>query len=158
MNYHHYMVLPTELLDRLLALSIMLNKDMAVQLGRDELTQARTHLIWELHQRGPVTQQTLASALKVSPRNVTSLVDALAASGHVTREPHPDDRRAFLITLTERGTAAASSLEKDHDQLAQNLFGSIPDADLNAAARALEHAQQRLAELMETHYGKEGPS
>ena len=36
---------PGELLNRLLSLTMMLTKDMAVQLGRDGLTPARTHLL-----------------------------------------------------------------------------------------------------------------
>lgn len=158
MKYSHYMASPTELLDRLLSLSIMLNKDMATWFGEAGLTEARTHLLWELHLSGPVTQQALASALQVSPRNVTSLVDALVASGHVTRERHPDDRRAFLITLTDQGKAFTEAMEKDHARLAQDLFGSVSARDRAATERALEHASQRLTELFETHYGKEGPS
>ncbi len=115
---------------------------------------ARTQLIWELHRRGPVTQQTLAAALEVSPRNVTSLVDALAASGHVSRDPHPDDRRAFLITLTERGAEAAAAMAEDHEQLARDLFGAASGDERAATGRALDHAQQRLTELIAEDLGK----
>ncbi|WP_161606102.1 MarR family winged helix-turn-helix transcriptional regulator [Microlunatus speluncae] len=149
---------PTELLNRLLALSMMLSKDMAVQLGQAGLTPARTHLLMELHQRGPVTQQTLAAALQVSPRNVTSLVDGLVESGHATRERHPDDRRAFLVTLTELGATAAAAMDRDHAQLARDLFGSLPADDRAAAARTLAHAEERLNELFQAHYGKREPS
>ena len=143
------MASPTELLDQLLALSIMLQKDMTTKLGQDGLTVARTHLVWELHHRGPVTQQTLAAALEVTPRNVTSLVDALVASGHVSRDPHPDDRRAFLITLTERGARSAAAMAEDHQQLARDLFATVPGDDLAATGRVLDRAQHRLAELIE---------
>ena len=66
------------------------------------LTPSRTHLLWELGHRGPVPQRVLAEALKVTPRAVTGLVDALAADGLVTREPHPTDRRAALVTLNRK--------------------------------------------------------
>ncbi len=158
MNYAQNMTRPTDLLNRLLSLSLMLSKDLTVQLGKEGLTPARTQLLMELHHRGPVTQQTLAAALQVSPRNVTSLVDGLVESGHATRERHPDDRRAFLITLTDRGAAAAAAMDRDHAQLARDLFGSVPAADRDAAGRTLEHAEQRLNELFEAHYGKREPS
>lgn len=149
---------PGDLLNRLLSLTMMLTKDMAVQLGREGLTPARTHLLLELHRRGPVTQQTLAVALQVSPRNVTSLVDGLVESGHASRDRHPDDRRAFLITLTVRGQEAAEAMDRDHAQLADDLFGALPTADRDAAARTLAHAEDRLNELFEAHYGKREPS
>ena len=49
------------------------------------LTRARAAVIWQLQERGPVTQRTLSQALRVSPRNVTGLLDALEAGGYVTR-------------------------------------------------------------------------
>jgi hypothetical protein len=70
-------------------------RDATQALGALDLTPSRAHLLWELGQRGPVTQQVLA-ALRVTPRAMTGLVDALVASGLVTREPHPNDRRAAL--------------------------------------------------------------
>jgi hypothetical protein len=71
-----------------LDLVVLLNDDMTRSLARDGLTVSRTHLLWELEQRGPSTQRVLADAMKVSARTVTSLVDALSATGFVTREAH----------------------------------------------------------------------
>jgi hypothetical protein len=48
----------------------------------------------------------------VSPRNVTGLVDGLAESGFVTREPHPTDRRATLVALTERARASKAQMDQ----------------------------------------------
>lgn len=87
-------------LDRVLELAVLLNDDMERDLARRGLTGSRAHLVWELNRHGPSTQQALAEALGVTPRAVTGLVDALADAGFVTREPHPGDRRATLVTFT----------------------------------------------------------
>ena len=55
--------------------------------------------------------------LQVHPTSVTNAVDRLESAGLVTREPHPGDRRATLLTLTEKGRevtakAAAALNEK----------------------------------------------
>ena len=89
-------------LDRILELTVLLGQDMAEHLAREGLTESRAHLLWQLQQRGPCTQATLAAGLHVTPRTITALVDALVATGFVTREPHPSDRRAALVTFTER--------------------------------------------------------
>ncbi len=44
-------------------------------------------------------------ALLVSQYNVSRLVDRMSARGLVRREPHPDDARRQLITITGRGRA-----------------------------------------------------
>lgn len=146
MNYIHNMPQSTDILilDRLLELSIMLTRDMDGEFARQGLTLTRTHLLWELHVRGPVKQRELAAALDVSPRNVTALVDALVASDHVAREAHPGDRRAFLITLTPTGSEVAQRMAEGRRQLAAHLVSDLPARDRAATARVLEQAVIRL--------------
>src|SRR5919202_4091143 len=54
---------------------------------------------------GPIIMSDLGEELGVTPRNVTKLVDELEAEGLVRRLPHPSDRRATLLELTEQGRA-----------------------------------------------------
>ena len=90
-------------LDRVFELVVLLTDDMTQSLGRQGLTTARAHLLWELRRSGPCTQQSLATAMGVSARNITGLVDGLVAAGFVSRQAHPTDRRATLVTFTELG-------------------------------------------------------
>ena len=134
----------TAIFDRLLEIALLLQQDMATSFAGTGLTAARTHLLWVLHHRGPSTQQAIAGALEVSPRNVTGLVDALAASGFVERRPHPGDRRATLVTLTERGVATMSGMVQERAAAATALVeGFAPErlerlgADLDALVARL---------------------
>jgi DNA-binding MarR family transcriptional regulator len=113
-------------LDRILELTVLLGRDAAESLAREGLTESRAHLVWQLQQRGPCTQATLAADLHVTPRTITALVDALVDTGFVTREPHPSDRRATLITFTEPGHATAQGLVDSHRRLAHQLFAGLP--------------------------------
>jgi DNA-binding MarR family transcriptional regulator len=133
-------------LDRLLELVVLLNEDMTQSLAREGLTVPRAHVLWLLHHHGPSTQRALADALKVTPRNVTGLVDGLAASGHVTREPHPGDRRATLVTLTERAATTMAEMDAGHGRLAELLFGEMPRFE--AFADGLDHVTGRLREAL----------
>ena len=135
-------------LDRILELTVLLGDDMARDLARRGLTGSRAHLVWELHRRGPSTQQTLAGALGVTPRAITGLVDALTEAGFVTREPHPSDRRATLVTFTPRGARAARALERDHVQLADRLFGDMSETTFRGFIRGLDPVLARLRELL----------
>jgi len=120
-----------------LELVVLLDDDMTQALGALGLTRSRTHLLWELR-RGPVTQSVLATSLKVTPRAVTGLVDALAADGLVTREPHPKDRRATLVTLTSRAEGLVAQLERDHKTLARALFAPMPATEFDCFASGLD--------------------
>jgi DNA-binding MarR family transcriptional regulator len=113
-------------LDRVIELSVLLTDDMTRTLARDGLTTSRAHILWVLVHRGPTTQRALADALGVSPRTVTGLVDGLVASGFVTREPHPTDRRAILVTFTPLGERTARTMDADHRHFADLLFADMP--------------------------------
>ena len=53
-------------------------------------------------QRGePVSPHDVARHLRISTASTTKLLDRLSESGHVERRPHPHDRRARVIVLTE---------------------------------------------------------
>lgn len=124
---------------------MFLTEDMTRGLARDGLTLSRTHLLWVLHQAGPSTQQSLAAALKVSSRNVTGLVDGLVETGFVTREPHPTDRRATLVTLTDHGVSVMARMQREHIEFANALFDGLPEFSVFAAG--LDAVLDRLYKL-----------
>lgn len=53
-------------------------------------------------QRGvAVSPHDLADHLRISTASTTKLLDRLSDSGHLERRPHPRDRRARIVVLTE---------------------------------------------------------
>lgn len=49
----------------------------------------------------PVSPHQVADHLRISTASTTKLLDRLAASGHIERRPHPSDRRARVVVLTD---------------------------------------------------------
>lgn len=139
----------TGILDRVLHLSTLVGADLARFERESGLTTSRTHLLWVLGAAGPSTQRSLATALGVSARNVTGLVDGLVRSGHVSREPHPTDRRATLVTPTATGESVIRSLVDSHERLARELFGRVPRERLAVFAATLDETIDTFARLME---------
>ncbi len=135
--------------DRLLLIADLFQRDMARAFDGTGLTTARVHLLWVL-QHGPSTQQTLAQLCDVTPRNITGLVDALEKSGHVRRTPHPTDRRAVLVELTEAATATMAQMQDEHAQLNETLLSAIDPADRAAVERGLSAVAAHLEHLVTT--------
>jgi DNA-binding MarR family transcriptional regulator len=148
----------TEALNRILELAFFLNEDATEDLATYGLTQSRTRVLWELAQAGPMTQRALADTIGVSARNITGLVDALVETGFVTREPHPTDRRAALVTLTERGTTTTDDLRRRHRELAHALFSDMPADRYDCFVDGLIETMSRLQRLSRSVTRPDGSS
>lgn len=74
------------------------------------LTFARYELLTLLSftREGRMPMASATARLQVHPTSVTNTVDRLEASGLVRREPHPVDRRATLLALTDEGRDLAA--------------------------------------------------
>jgi DNA-binding MarR family transcriptional regulator len=139
-----------DVFDRLLQIALLIQEDLARSFADTGLTVPRTHLLWELHRLGTSTQKTLATALKVSPRNVTGLVDALEAAGYVARRSHPNDRRAVLVTLTDQGSQTMAQMEHERSQIAAELLADLDADRQERLLEGLDSIVARLQGLMET--------
>jgi DNA-binding MarR family transcriptional regulator len=59
--------------------------------------------------RGELPLGKMGERLQVHPTSITSIVQRLEASGLVTRRPHPEDGRAVLCAITDKGRAVVRS-------------------------------------------------
>jgi DNA-binding MarR family transcriptional regulator len=116
------------------------------------MTYPRMNLIHVLAEDGPQIMSVLRDRLGVSARNITVLVDGLEKEGFARRVPHPSDRRATVVELTEGGHAAHRRVYATHADRAAALFAALPAADQKHLARILA----RLAETLATTSAAEG--
>jgi DNA-binding MarR family transcriptional regulator len=116
------------------------------------MTYPRMNLIHVLAEDGPQIMSVLRDRLGVSARNITVLVDGLEKEGFARRVPHPNDRRATVIELSEAGHGAHRRVYARHADRAAALFAALPPADQQHLARILA----RLAETLATTSAAEG--
>lgn len=136
-------------LERLFELGVALTASMDAGLAQRGLTRARAELLWQLQRKPKRTQRELSQVLRCTPRNVTDLVDTLEASGLVTREPHPSDRRAILVSLTRRGKSEVARMQSGSEALAGTLFQGLSAADVSTFAAVLDLVLTRLGQTYE---------
>lgn len=141
------MITPT-VLDRLLEIADLFQRDMAREYDGTPLSSARMRVLWVVHHTGSMTQQALAAALEVTPRNVSALVDALEEAGYLGRSAHPSDRRAVLVDLSDRGLALMRKTTREHEELTTTLLDAVPAADRPALERGIDAIAGRLRDMV----------
>lgn len=137
------------IVDHLNGISSLLQRDMQRSFHGTSLTETRVHALWVIAQAGPSTQQQLSQALGTTPRSVSALVDGLTEAGYVSREPHPEDRRAFLVTLTGAAETMMRRMQQDHERLSAELIAAVDKDDLPAFERGISAVLARLEYLFQ---------
>lgn len=101
------------------------------------LSVARLQLLWALRVGGSQQMSDIRSRLGVTARNVTQLVDGLEADGMVRRIPHPSDRRATIVELTDLASSVLDDSFSDHTRSLAMLFDRLPADDRAALLRII---------------------
>ena len=138
----------SDALARLWGLVALLGDHMESGLAERGLTLARAEVVWQLQLDGPTTQQALSRALRVTPRNITGLVDGLEADGIVARKPHPSDRRATLVSLTDKGATLARTMRREQDGFAQDLFEGVSLPELATFVSVMDRVLSRIRKAL----------
>lgn len=148
-NDNNTLFLPDETaLARLFLVTVILSDDMKRGLEERGLTRARASALWAIAHRDAITQRELADVLKVTPRNVTTLIDGLEKTGFVKRRDHPNDRRAILLNLTPAGIEITDRLKRETRELAQTLFAGMSSKKLGEFIQTLDLVASRLEKLI----------
>ncbi|SDB90117.1 DNA-binding transcriptional regulator, MarR family [Raineyella antarctica] len=94
-----------------------------MKLGRTDMRAL--HFLIVSENRGQiVTGAAIAAHLHITSASTTKLLDRLERAGHITRSPHPSDRRASAIRITEQTR-----------QVATDTVGVYQSRRFHAAAR-----------------------
>lgn len=86
----------------------------------------------------------LSAATLTSNGNVTWLVDALEAEGHVRRRTAPDDRRATVVRLSAAGRRHFAAMARRHEALIAQLFDPLTAGDRRTMHTLLGTVKQHL--------------
>jgi DNA-binding MarR family transcriptional regulator len=73
-----------------------------------EVTPIQVMLLFFLQKNDGSSLTQISQGLMLENPTVTGLIDRLEKSGYVKRSDHPNDRRVYLVYLTEKGKKVAN--------------------------------------------------
>jgi DNA-binding MarR family transcriptional regulator len=108
-----------------------------------------------LKRDGELTPGELADRMQLSSGGMTAVIERLRRDGHVTRHPHPSDRRRSLLRPTTTNGAVATAVAADDiDGAVAGLTPSEQECVerfLSEVARLAERNADLLAEDARAH-------
>lgn len=82
-----------------------------------------------LAMRGPMGAGELARSLDYDAGAMTRLLDQLESKGYLSRRPHPQDRRAVRIELTDAGVALWRHIAAANERLLDRAQRDLSDEE-----------------------------
>lgn len=101
------------------------------------VTVPQLKTLFFVHNREGTNPGKLASALGVTPSNVTGIVDRLVEQDLLARAASQADRRALVLRTTDRGEAVLAGLREWRASTLREIFSGMSSDDLDLLVRGL---------------------
>jgi DNA-binding MarR family transcriptional regulator len=104
--------------------------------GFDDMPHNGPYVLGGMANHG-MTPETLIRALGISKQAASQLIDVLVMRGYLNRSVNPDDRRRMMLELTERGRAAAETVQDGIKWVDAELAKELTPEEIHTLRRGL---------------------
>jgi len=116
----------------------LIRRSSMAGLAELNLTPAQSRALRTISKNdSPIRMGELAATMGVVPRSATGLVDALETAGLVERSVDPANRRAILVTLTDRGRELQRVMSLARAAAGDGMFGALSAPERRTLAELL---------------------
>ncbi len=133
--YWSYVVLPALLRNARTTYGEAMRKALAT-VGCEDMPSNGMYVVGALS-HGDLKLGTIITQMGVSKQAGGQLVDALVLRGYVERAVDPEDRRRFVLTLTDRGRRAAAAQAIARDAIDEELVERLGEDKVMHAREVL---------------------
>ena len=99
------------------------------------------------------SQRQLSAQLGIHRNVMVTLIDTLESQGLVRRLPHPEDRRAFAVTLTDKARDLLPALDEQGRALEDEITGPLFAAERAALLNKLQRISAAVGLIPGVHPG-----
>ena len=96
---------------------------------------------------GTLTQQEIADTLQLDKTNVLRIIDNLSEKGYLKRTEKPDDRRAYIIKLTAKGTKVLPEIYKAVEELNKTALSGLTAKQIETFYSTIEIINKNISDL-----------
>lgn len=90
-----------------------------------QLNSSLYYYILKLHDFGDLPQEKLVQLTGVNASNVTRAIKKLMDSDYIMRKENPDDRRGYLLSLTNKGAAIYQVIPEALQKANEDFFALL---------------------------------
>lgn len=113
---------------------------------RSDLTPSQLSALATLKWLGPSSPTRIAARERVSAPSITRTLNCLVEDGYARREPHPEDRRQVIVTMSDHGEEILAEERERRDAWLHERLKSLGSKE----RAVLREAAAILSELAES--------
>jgi len=119
-----------------------LKETLRNKIEHNGITWQQFHALFHIEDSG-IPFKDLALELQCNASNMTGIIDRMVENGWVYREHSQEDRRVWLVKLTEEGRELKDRLLPEHHHNIQSQMSVLDDQELETLAKLLEKLSGR---------------
>ncbi|WP_305063863.1 MarR family winged helix-turn-helix transcriptional regulator [Methanococcoides sp.] len=104
--------------------------------------------LMHLYKMNGVNQETLSQTIKVDKATATRAIKKLIEEGYVFRQSDKEDRRSYLVFLTEKGRAIEPDMKKIAAKWENILLSDFDDSQRKFIMDLLEKMFKNVSKIM----------
>lgn len=108
------------------------------------LSPAQMHAVEIIGHHERLRMKELAEKMGITTGTLTVMVDRLEKNGLVVRQPHPTDRRSYVIVLTDLGREYFEEHHQMHCLLTSEITATFDDDEMDNLKGYLERLVQQF--------------
>lgn len=112
-----------------------------------DLTLEQLHLLKNMPEGQGLTQRELGGLANKKPANMTRILDRLESKGLMVRRDNPEDRRAALVYLTEKGRELTAKVQGGFEVYSSRFVRGITAEEQETTRKVMQKISQNLQEM-----------
>jgi MarR family transcriptional regulator for hemolysin len=132
----------------LMATSRLIRRAYDLRLKEINLNLSEACLLAYVAEHAPITQTQVAEGIGMGRAPAGSIVDSLSSRDLLVRQPHPTDRRVWLLSTTDAGLALVAEVLEIEANLRVALRRGLSRTERQQLAGTLLRLQENLADVL----------
>lgn len=108
------------------------------------ITMNQFEVLEVLYHRGDLTVGAITKLIMSTPGNVTVVIRNLKRDGYITSFPDPSDKRASILSLTDKGKELIEKVFPAHAKNFEGYFEALSDEETNTLFTLLRKLHKSL--------------
>lgn len=115
----------------------ILNKNCCA--GRNiDITTVHSHILYEIDKQHSPSMQQIADILAIDVTTFSRQIQTLIKMQLVAKSPSPDDKRFYILSLTDEGHKIALSVESSMNAYLDEIFSHMNEFEQETVLRSIK--------------------